>query len=296
VAWRIVYIEESEQLSLYLDNLKVHSKTGEVLFPIDDIQTLVIDNYKTTLSVQLINKLTQSNVNIILCGLDHLPVSYCLPFGSYHASALMIRKQVAWKADFKKVLHQKIVQAKIENQNEILRKHNADYKVIDKLNQFISEVEEGDKTNREGLSARLYFWELFGKEFIRFSDDVVNAGMNYGYSILRSKITSILVGKGLNTCLGIFHRGPQNQHNLSDDIIEVFRPIVDDYVKENLVYESIFKKEHRDELISLVTKKILFEGKRQTITNVIGLYIDNIIKCMEEYTCDYYSVPTAIIE
>lgn len=49
----------------------------------------------------------------------------------------------------------------------------------------------------------MYFRELFGSDFIRFDDDVINAGLNYGYSIFRSLITSIIVAKGYIANIGM---------------------------------------------------------------------------------------------
>ena len=83
-------------------------------------------------------------------------------------------------------------------------------------------VLENDKSNREGLAAKVYFHELFGLDFRRFDDDIINAGLNYGYAILRSQISKTVIAKGLNPCLGIFHKGYDNPFNLSDDIIEVY--------------------------------------------------------------------------
>ena len=73
---RVIYIEKCEYLKLYLDNIKIEYNDNELLLPISDIQILVIDNYKSSLSVPLMNKLTENNVCTILCGIDHLPKSY----------------------------------------------------------------------------------------------------------------------------------------------------------------------------------------------------------------------------
>ena len=153
--------------------------------------------------------------------------------------------------------------------------------MIKKLFQFFDEVELGDKTNREGLAAKMYFREMYGDNFVRFDEDVINAGLNYGYSIFRSLISSIIVAKGYLPNIGIFHKGKQNMFNLSDDIIEVFRPIVDDYVLNNMYDDILFKQEHREALIQLTTKKVMIDNRRQTIPNAIYIYIESILKELE---------------
>lgn len=282
---RILYVERSNEFHLYLDNLRIENEKGELLFPISDILILVIDNYKSKLTVQLINKLTEYNVCTILCGIDHLPKSYIMPMNGHYAQSGNIQKQIGWTKEQKNIIHQKIIQAKIFNQIDNLRKNNCDKKVIFKLQQYLLEVDEGDTGNREGLSAKLYFRELFGDDFIRFDNDVINAGLNYGYSIFRSLITSIVVEKGYLPNLGFFHVGKTNMFNLSDDIIEVFRPIVDDYVYNNLRDEILFKEKHREDLIQLVLYKTRIDDKNQTVYNAINIYIDNILYCIE--TNDY---------
>ena len=279
---RVIYVERCEYLRLYLDNLKVEIKENEILFPIADIQILVIDNYKSHLSVPLINKLTENNVCTILCGVDHLPKSYILPMNGHFSSSGNIEKQIVWNPYKKEELHALIVKHKILNQIEILKENNRSFEVCQKLYQFVDEVQLGDCTNREGLAAKMYFRALFGNDFIRFEEDVINAGLNYGYSIFRSLITSIIVAKGYLANIGIFHKGKTNMFNLSDDIIEVFRPMVDNYVFNNLTDEILFKQQHREDLINLTNYKVKIDGRKQTIANAINIYLDSIFKYLNE--------------
>lgn len=278
---RVIYVEKCEYLRLYLDNLKVMVKDNDILFPISDIQILVIDNYQSNISVPLINKLTENNVCTIICGVDHLPKSYILPINGNFATSGNINKQISWEKERKALLHSIIVKYKIENQIEILKQNNKSHEVIKKLYEFVDSIELDDRTNREGLAAKMYFRELFGSDFIRFDDDVINAGLNYGYSIFRSLITSIIVAKGYIANIGIFHKGKQNMFNLSDDIIEVFRPIVDDFVYNTMRDEILFKQEHREKLIQLTNKKILIDSRKQTIANAINQYLDSIFNYLD---------------
>ena len=278
---RVVYVENSRDLKLYLDNLKVIIDDNDILIPLTDVMILLIDNYQTTLTIPLINKLTEYNVCTIVCGIDHLPQSLIVAMNGHFEQSGNINKQVHWNEDNKKLVHKLIVQSKIRNQRRILELNNKDENVINKLNIFIEEVKLGDETNREGLAAKMYFRELYGKDFVRMNEDIINAGLNYGYAIFRSLITSIIVSKGYLANIGIFHKGKQNRFNLSDDIIEVFRPIVDRYVYDNLLYEDALTKEYREELIQLTLKKIEIDNKKQTISNAINIYIEGILNVLE---------------
>lgn len=277
MSWRVLYIEESDKLSLYLDNIKITKNDENILVPISDIHSLIIDNYKILLSVHLINALSKANVNVVFCGVDHLPQTIFFPlFGNYNA-AESLKVQLKWNHLRKEIVHQEIVKRKIKHQKLLLKYLHKSGSETDNLKKYIKEVELADKTNREGLAAKQYFQALFGKEFKRFEKDIVNAGLNYGYAILRSQISKTLVAKGVNTTIGIFHKNPTNKFNLSDDIIEPFRPIIDYWVYSNLMEEKLFLRDHRLEIIKQTTKDVYFKSKKQTIFNAISMYVDSIL-------------------
>lgn len=150
------------------------------------------------------------------------------------------------------------------------------------------DVEYGDLTNREGLAAKMYFRSLFGPEFKRFNDDIINSGLNYGYAVLRSQISKAIIAKGLNPELGIFHIGRNNLFNLSDDFIEPFRPIIDDWVKKNLVNAEMFTREHRLEIVKQTLINVNIKQQSQSLFNAINIFIDSIIKCFDENDEKYY--------
>ena len=275
-----------------MDNLKVDVKNDSILLPISDIQILVIDNYQSTMSVPLINKLTENNVCTIICGVDHLPKSYILPMNGHFSSSGNILKQMSWDENRKQILHSMIIKYKILNQIEVLKMNQKNFEVIKKLYEYANSIVIDDKTNREGLAAKMYFRALFGDHFIRFEEDVINAGLNYGYAIFRSLITSIIVAKGYLANIGIFHKGKQNMFNLSDDVIEVFRPIVDDYVYRNMSEDILFKQSHREALIQLANKKIEIDDRKQTVSNAIHLYLDSIFNFLDgKNDCILYPLP-----
>lgn len=283
MGWRVVYIEESQRLSLYLDNLKVHlNEDQEILIPLKDINSLICDNYKMTMTVQLLNQCAENNINVVICGIDHQPKMMMIPHSAHHTMSLVLRKQINWDDAKKQLLHQQIIQCKILNQVRVLKLKLIDDSRLVRIESFISEVEPGDPGNREGLAAKMYFNLMFGSDFIRFENDPVNAGLNYGYAILRSQISKIIYSKGLNASIGIFHKGPSNMFNLSDDIIEPFRPIIDSYVYDHLRLANEFNATHRKDLIRLTTEKISINNQSHTIFNAMNIMIESIIKYFDD--------------
>lgn len=288
MGWRILYIEEAKSVRLYLDNIRIEREVGDITVPLSDIHTLVIDNQMITITVPLIVKCSEYNINLIICSLEHIPTSTVSPISGNYQSAIMLRKQIDWDMHLKNIIHQKIIVNKIENQSDLLKHLGLQFDTIHKLLDFSREVQLSDYTNREGLAAKMYFRELFGSNFKRFDEDIINAGLNYGYSILRSQISKTIIAKGLNPSLGIFHKGYNNPFNLSDDIIEVFRPIIDEYVYKNMIDAIIFKKENRMELIACTAKDAYICGKRQSLFNVIRIYLEKILECFEENNPEKY--------
>ena len=283
MGWRILYIDQGEYLSLYLDNIKMTNKKKdkELIIPIKDIHTMIIDNYQSVLSVHLMNALARYNVNVVLCSIDHMPHTLIIPHKGNNQAPMMLRKQLKWQEQMKRVVHQAIVKAKIRNQIDLLIHCACDKSIIDKLVSFKDDVTLGDKTNREGLVSKMYFRALFGSDFKRFEEDTINAALNYGYSILRSQISKTVIAKGLNPSIAFFHHGPNNHFNLSDDFIEPFRPLIDHYVYHHLCEEKMLKREHKLALIKQTTKQVRIKGINQTFFNAVNQYVDLIVDFSE---------------
>ena len=284
MGWRTIYIEESNNLSLYLDNLKTSDIKGGVLIPLKDIDSIIIDNYKLIISSQLLCKCSKNNINFVICDINHIPISQLLPFSGNCLSSKTLKRQSLWSEELKGKLWKDIVYHKITNQVSILKINEKLQNVETMINNLQKDISIYDKTNREGLFAKIYFRTLFGDKFKRFEvNDTVNAGLNFGYVVLRTMIAKSIVCKGLNPMLGIFHKGENNNFNLADDFIKIFRPIIDNYVFNNLTSnQALFTRQHRLEIIKLLTGKIEINGRKQTISNAIDIYIDSIINCFEK--------------
>lgn len=121
MGWRIIYIEEAKGVRLYLDNIKIEKETCAVTIPLSDIHTLVIDNQMVTITVPLIVKCSEYNINLIFCSMEHTPMSIVTPISGNFQSAKMLKKQIDWDNNLKGIIHQKIIKNKIENQLSLLK-------------------------------------------------------------------------------------------------------------------------------------------------------------------------------
>jgi CRISPR-associated protein Cas1 len=282
LSWRIIYIEEAEEMKLYLDNLKVVKREQEILIPLSDIHTIVVDNMKTIVTGRLMNKLAEYHILLVFCNELHLPNVFSLGLYSHYRVYGVLYKQLNWSQELREAMWGELIRLKIINQCSVLQYLQKDEGVIQKLKGYAKDVTFGDETNREGLAAKLYFNELFGSEFRRKRDavDSVNAALNYGYIILRACFARTMVAHGLHPAYGIGHRNQFNAFNLVDDCMEIFRPIIDLWVYMTTEESEYLTREMKQLLIRRLHAKITIGGQTQTVLNAIDLFIQSFIRAM----------------
>ena len=148
------------------------------------------------------------------------------------------------------------------------------------LKTYETQVEPGDDTNREGFAAKVYFGALWGNTFSRNNEGAVNGAMNYGYAILLSACNREIVSTGYSTKLGIFHDNTYNPFNLGCDLMEPFRPLVDEVVME--LKPKIVGKEEKERLINILNDKVYIAQKERTVMQAIGIYCRSVIHAVNE--------------
>ncbi len=227
---------------------------NEKTVPIEDIALVVLENPQITVTLPTLQQLNAYNVAVICCDDKHMPASMLLNLDGHHLQSELFRQQLDSTQPLKKQLWQQTIQCKIKNQAAMLK---AKGKPMGALLSLAASVKSDDTSNREGTAAREYWSLLFGNGFIRDRyGDAPNPFLNYGYIILRAAVTRALVGSGLLPTLGIHHKNRYNAYCLADDIMEPYRPYVDDAVYE--LWESgnkdmILDKETKAYLLNVLT-------------------------------------------
>lgn len=218
---------------LSLKNNQMIIKTREMpdmhkSIPVEDIGFVILEHQQTSVTLPLLNALSDNNVAVIICGNNYMPNAMLLSLESNTTQSEVLRMQIEASEPFKKNLWKQIVENKIRNQAALLNKLGKDGNL---LKPYYSNVKSGDSDNREGIAAKLYWNELFGKDFIRTREGSnPNNLLNYGYTLLRAAVARALMGSGLLPAIGIFHRNKYNAFPLADDIMEPYRPYVDELV------------------------------------------------------------------
>ena len=196
--------------------------------PIEDIGFVVLEHRQTSVSLPLLNALSENNVAVIFCNEARMPNAMLMNLDSNKTQGESYRAQIEASEPLKKGLWKQVVEAKIRNQAALLHKLGKDG---DKLKPLYMNVKSGDADNREAIAAKIYWSELFGRDFVRLRDGIEpNNLLNYGYTILRAAVARSLMGSGLFPAFGIFHRNRYNSFPLADDIMEPYRPYVDETV------------------------------------------------------------------
>lgn len=274
MSFRTVVITRQSKISYKNRFMVVKNESEEKLIHLSEIDTIIVDSINVSISAYLLKELSDNKINVIFCDDKHNPFGELSYYYSRHNSSKKINKQIAWKQKDKDELWKKIVINKITNQSLLLNKiHSDNYNLL--LN-YVDEVETGDKTNREGHAAQVYFNSLYGIKFTRHDADQINAALNYGYSILLSTINKEVKINGYLTQLGIHHKNEFNQFNLSCDLMEPFRVIID-----NFVYFNKSRKldtEYKYDLVNLLNSYFNYCGKKYILKDIIKMFVKNTLE------------------
>ena len=294
MTWRIVHVNQSERMHLKLDNLVVRKHGEEFVIPLSDISMIVAEGGDTIVTLRLLSALSKYNIALIVCDNEHLPTGIYHSQNGHFRAYKKLQNQIGWTQDQKDKMWQIVTYFKINNQQDVLSMFEKNIEAIQLLADYKDHVELGDRTNREGHAAKVYFNELFGKQFTRVTQqetDVINAGLNYGYAIMRAQMARIVSGYGLNGLLGIFHKNEYNQFNLVDDLMEPFRQIVDVWVYQNLRNQEYLKYDYRLQLTNLLNAKIKYGKEVCTVTGAMDKYVKGFIKCIDEKETSKFFCP-----
>ncbi len=196
--------------------------------PIEDIGFVVIENPQVSISIPLLNELADNNVSVVFCDKKQMPKTMLMTLDGNTTQQESYRYQLDASAPMKKNVWKQLVECKIRNQALLLDKLGRNGDV---LKQYYMNVKSGDTDNREGAAAREYWGRIFDEGFKREREGLPpNSLLNYGYTILRAAVTRALIGSGLYPAFGVFHRNRYNAFPLADDVMEPYRPFVDEIV------------------------------------------------------------------
>lgn len=276
MSFRTILISNRCKLDLRMNYMEVRSdKVTKVL--LDDLEVLMIENPAVSLTGCLLEALIDKKVKVIFCDHQHNPYAELLPCHGSHDSSRKIKVQAGWKEEVKGVVWTQIVSDKIRKQSEHLRELEC-FSEADMLLTYVDEIEYRDTSNREGHAAKVYFNKLFGMKFSRNKDCATNAALDYGYSLLLSSFNKEIVANGYLTQCGLFHDNIYNPYNLSCDLMEPFRVIVDRKVKKESFQK--FETEEKHKMLHILQEEVMIAGTKQYVSNAIKIYAKSVLDAL----------------
>lgn len=271
MTFRTIVITKKSKLS-YKNHYMIVRNDEITKIHLSEFDTLIIDSLQVSITTYLLVELAKRNVKTIFSDHEHNPVGEVFPLYGSHNTSKKIRLQAKWEQTHKDYVWQQIIKQKIANQAYVLESEQLAEGSM--LRDYIAGVELGDCTNREGHAAKVYFNALFGISFTRDQKNDINAALNYGYSLLLSSFNKEIVRLGHVTQLGINHRNEFNPYNLSSDLMEPFRPVIDKYVIDN---PGHFDNYYKYNLVNLLNKKYKFKDKQFRLKDIIRMYTKSML-------------------
>lgn len=278
MSWRTVVITSRCKLDYKMGFMVVRAEETKKVF-IDEIAVLLIENPAVSFTGCLLEALVEKKIRVIFCDAERNPNAELVPYYNSYDCSRKVKVQITWNDDIKGEIWADIVAEKIRKQAEFLgdlQKNNE----AALLRSYLHQIEHYDATNREGHAAKVYFNALFGMDFTRSEENITNAALNYGYSIILSAFNREIVSQGYLTQLGIFHDNMFNQFNLSCDLMEPFRILVDRKVKQMKITD--FTSEEKHFLVNILNDTIKIDQTRQTVLNAIKFYSRSVLDALNE--------------
>ncbi len=273
MSWRTVIVTKRAKLDLKTGYLVIRTEDEVKRIYLDELSVLIIENPAVSITGCLIAALNEKKIKVIFCDEKRSPTCELVSYYGSHDTADRIRKQIKWNDDVKVCIWTEIVSEKIRQQSNFLKEADklAEAQLLD---SYLLRMEIGDASNREGHAAKVYFNALFGMNFTRSKECVSNAALNYGYGILLSAFNREIVSHGYITQIGLFHNNMFNHFNLSCDLMEPFRVLVDRIVYNGSFTEFTSKEKHR--LVDVLNETVKINNTQQYVSNAIKIYCQSV--------------------
>lgn len=288
-------IQNPARLTLNKGQLRLENDCGVHTLPLEDVTALILESPQISLTSALLAQCQDHGIAVITCDATHTPNGLMVPFQPHSRQSKVARIQVSWTDDLKKRLWQRLVQAKITGQAHCLSACEGK-DAATRLYALSGLVESGDPANTEAQAAREYWPRLMGSDFRRGGNCIVNAALNYGYAIIRANVARAQVSYGLLPAFGIHHDNELNAFNLTDDVMEVFRPLADMEVRRmkdagELEGNATLSIENRQKLAALGAAHCRIAGQIHTLANAAEKMAAGLVNAIEGRSAALLPVP-----
>lgn len=275
MGFRTVIVNSRAKLEFRLNFMIVRGENEKRIF-IEEINTIIVQSTAVSLTAALLSELIRSGVKVIFCDEKFNPCSELVPYYGAHNTSKRYKIQMQWRDETKDEIWRLIIAQKITNQKNYLQKRGFSAEA-ELIGSYIPDILPGDTTNREGHSAKVYFNCLMPCGVSRRDGGFLNGCLNYGYAVLLSCFNREIVASGYLTQFGIWHDNEFNQFNLSSDLMEPFRTIVDEVAFSLSEGDKEFKRKMAD----ILNFQISIDGKTTTLDLAVRTYVRSVLNALE---------------
>lgn len=267
------------------EQLVIEQGENKQSIPIEDIGVLILDHWQITLTEACVSSVLSNGGVVISCGNSHHPDGIMLPIASNALHEEILKSQIESSMLMRKQLWQQTVKTKILNQAALLKLQKVN---AEPLAHHAKNVRSGDPDNFEGRAAAFYWQNIFPAipDFKRDREGLPpNHLLNYGYSLLRAVVARGLVGSGLHPAIGIHHSNRYNAFGLADDIMEPYRPFVDQIVIKMMeecgdVIDLV--PETKRKLLEVLNTDVVMEEERKPLQLAVGKTCSSLVQCFKK--------------
>lgn len=277
MGYRTLIVNAHSKLSYRNNHLVFKSAERSEMIHLSEIDVLILETMDISITSMLIKRLIDEKIVVLFCDDKRLPQSMLLDLYGRYDNSKQIRKQIQWDDKNKNEAWLQIVEQKIKNQTSLLMRLDMIEKA-DRLYELGNEMAVGDPSNVEAHVARIYFNALFGNQFTRSDPTPINAGLNYGYSLILALFSREIVLNGCLTQLGMMHTNQFNRYNLASDLMEPFRPLIDTIVYENREQEI---KQMKRKVLGIFEHNYQYRGQSMYLTNIVSDYVRRTIRFLD---------------
>ena len=275
MGFRTVVVNSRSKLECRLNFLIVRGETEKRIY-INEINTLIVQSTAVSLTAALLSELVRNYVKVVFCDEKCNPSSELLPYYGSHNTSKRIKIQTGWTQEIKDEVWKVLIAKKITSQSELLKKRGFETESI-MLEEYAADVTPGDKTNREGHAAKVYFNCILPEGVTRRGGGFINGCLNYGYAVLLSAINREIVASGYMTQIGVWHDNEFNEFNLGSDMIEPLRTIIDETALTIEPGDATFKHT----MAGALNYEVTFADKKTTLDVAVRQYVKSVLYALE---------------
>lgn len=253
---RTIFIESPSHIQIENELFKITNKNTSISdsLSLEDIGFIILENFQTTATIQFFQKAAENNTIVVVCDKSHTPISYTIPLYSNTTQTQTINNQLTLNNEDKQKIWKQLIQLKVKNQASLFKIRNQNNNLLERLSNIIT----ASTANKVESTAARYYWKsLFSIPCFQRDPDgePPNNLLNYGYAILRAATVRALISSGLLPQIGIQHHNKYNPLPLADDVMEPFRPFVDQIICEIVDDDDylILHKKNKEKLLKLLT-------------------------------------------